>query len=388
MDNLYSYLAIIGSYLFSSLIFLLILGLVVLIHELGHFVAAKLIGAKVEEFAFGFGQSIWKKQYGDTVYKWNIWPLGGYCTIMGESQDVNDPRSFSTKTPLQRIFVLVAGVLMNFVLAIIVFFIYFVGNSWQVKLVANPESPDFKFIGAETILQITRVAKDSPASRANLPENGIIKEVNNQPVSSYRFLIDKIGESYGKELVLDIEKDSKISEYYVTVDQKNDSGRAVIGVGIDYLIDYSDSKYLAGVYHAYDTVVYNLWGLGHIYNKSVEDGNLNYASESTGSIAKIAQITHGLVKYDQWSALVYLVGLLSATLSIMNMLPLLPLDGGHVFFILLETVIRRKISDKAKGIIAMIGLGFFLLLFVVLFVKDVRDFSIVRNFLGLFGVKY
>jgi regulator of sigma E protease len=378
------------SYLFSSIVFLLILGIVVLIHELGHFVAAKMIGAKVEEFAFGFGPSIWKKQYGETLYKWNIYPLGGYCKILGESEDVaDDPRSFSTKSPLQRIFVLVAGVFMNFVLAVIVFTIFFSLNSWKMQLLTSPDLPDYRFAGAVARFLIEKTNENLPAAKAGVPEKTYIKSINSVDIKSYRNLVDETKKNFNTTIDLGIvdSEGKNLKIYKVFLDAKSDTGNPIIGVSLNYYIDYSNVKVLSGYYHAYDTVIYNVLGLQHVYSKSVEEGNLNYASESTGSIAKIAQITHRMVLNDNWLGILYWIGLISASLSFMNLLPVLPLDGGHIFFILLEAILRRKISDSLKAKFAFGGLIFFILLFVVLFVKDIREFTIIKNFLAIFGIK-
>lgn len=366
----------------SGVVFLFILGVVVLIHELGHFIAAKLIGVKVPEFAFGFGPSLWKRQYGETLYKWNLLPLGGYCKMLGEGDDINEEGSFSTKSPIQKIFVLVSGVLMNFILAIIIFTTFFTLNNWSLRLETSLTSPDYTFHGADGVVMIGSLAPgDSPAKTANVPTGVIVRKIGDVKIDNYKTFVNEVGANFGKTLSLVVEdpNSAKQTTYMVLDNTKNETGRAVIGVGLVYYIDYSNSKLLSGIYHSYDTVVYNILGLKQVYQRSVDDGNLQYASESTGSIVKIAQITHSLVRTDNWIGLLYWGGLISASLSFMNLLPIPALDGGHIFIIILEAVLRRKFSENTKGKIALGGFAFLMILFAVLFIKDILDLSMVKN---------
>lgn len=124
--------------------FVFIIGLVVFIHELGHFVSAKLVGITVEEFAFGFGKAVLKKNFKGTLYRINFLPIGGYVKLLGEEEDIDEPGSFRNKSLIARAFVICAGVIMNLILAIIVFYGILIIKDYEIYL---PVASDFSFVG-------------------------------------------------------------------------------------------------------------------------------------------------------------------------------------------------------------------------------------------------
>lgn len=164
----------------SGLVFFIILCVVVFIHELGHYIAARLVKAKVEKFAIGFGPAIWKKVINDTEYRLNILPLGGYCQIKGETTNIGDEDALSSKNVFQKLFVLIAGVTMNLLLAIAIFYVYIASYGFSLYL---PTISNYTFVGAEQSPQLSKLL----IRERNLSEKSIFKSLN-IPADKY-FLI-------------------------------------------------------------------------------------------------------------------------------------------------------------------------------------------------------
>lgn len=370
----------------TLIIFSLILGIIVLLHELGHFVAAKLTGCKVEAFAFGFGPAIWKKRIGETDYRWNLIPLGGYCQIMGEGEEINDPRSLSSKNPFQKIFVFAAGVIMNFILACIVFTIFLGATKFKTFL---PQLPDdnTKFIGAETTLiqkpLITAINPDTPASRAGMKAGEFLLEVDNVEIENIdifrNYLQNKFGQNVNiKTLTL---QDQSFKNYKLTLDYKDQNGKVLAGVSnkLDssfYALDYSKTPFLSGFFHSVNTLTYNINSFNYLIGESKKAGNLEPLSQGTGTILKAGEYTYKFVKADNFLDILNLLAGISLSVGIMNILPIPPLDGGHILFTLIESIIGRKVPDKIKSAIFSIFFFLIILLFLVMLFKDLQTTDI------------
>jgi regulator of sigma E protease len=196
----------------TILVFLLILSVLVLIHEAGHFFVAKKFGIKVEEFGFGFPPRLYGKKFGETIYSINWLPIGGFVKLYGEDEAgggsikvkkqelkvKEDKRSFISRNAWQRAAVIVAGVVMNFVLAVVIisYLFTFVG-------VATP--------GNQVV--VAEIAKNSPAQKAGLVANDIVLRVNNQKVTNPQQLIDYTKKHLGQEMTLQVQNANYYSGY-------------------------------------------------------------------------------------------------------------------------------------------------------------------------------
>ncbi len=378
----------------STPIFVFVIAIMVFVHELGHYVSARLVGAKVEEFAIGFGKSIFSRKWGETIYKINILPLGGYCKILGESDNIDDERSLSSKNPLQRIFVLVSGVLMNILLAIIIFYFILFASSWKTMFSATSDLPNVGFIGvdAENVesLVLTGVSSTGSAASVGMVAPRIVVSINgvkDVDLDTFREEIAKKNGSSVSIVLLD-PNDNSEEEFNVPVKDSTDEGTPVIGVGLQEIsfwnLDYSNHKLTAGVMHAYNALYYNVIALGSMISKSVSTKDVTPLANETGGLIRLAEETNALVRSENWVTLLNLLALVNISLAIMNMLPILPLDGGFILVILIETIIRRPLPEKLKQYVTMFGVAVLLVLFVAITYKDIAGLDSVKYFLGLF----
>mgnify|MGYP000142834122 CR=1 FL=1 len=256
----------------SLILTVIILGLLVFIHEFGHFLAAKLNGVYVEEFAFGFGKKIWSKKIKGTVYRINLIPLGGYVMMLGDADPssflqkaglASDNRSLQSKTYLQKVSIVLAGIFVNFLLAIIIFYLFLSSVNFKPDPIVN--FIDYKFVGAdqEELLFYYDLDKGGAAILANIPEIGFIYEVNGEKTGSLEALQEVLNNNEEKKVnVKIVNLDYKVMEFLVQLPKKSYDGNVYLGV-------YPFSSMLNS-FHFDECVVYN----GLIENSSAESAKL------------------------------------------------------------------------------------------------------------------
>lgn len=357
--------------LITIVVFILIVGLLVSVHELGHFIVAKLVGVKVEEFAFGFPPKIWSKKIGETKYILNVFPIGGYVKMLGEENSVNDKRSFSSQRTSRKIAVIIAGVVMNFVLAWIILTIGFsVGMS---PLLSSPDQLGGKRL--ETSIIIAEVAKDSPADLVGLkPGDQIISIASdNQTVNIEKGndLTEFTTSHQGQQISLTIDRDNEIKEFEPTL---SDNQSQPLGVAA---VDNSIIRipwYKAPLVALIETgkvfqLTFNF--IANLFSNMFTAGQI--PSDIGGPVA-IYVYTGMAVKVGIMAVLQF-VAILSINLALVNILPIPALDGGKILFLTLRKIMgRRFIKEKVENIIHTVSFVLLILLMVLLTIKDIRRF--------------
>jgi regulator of sigma E protease len=344
----------------TLIIFLLILGLLIFVHEGGHFVAAKLSGIKVEEFGMGFPPRIFGIKRGETIYSLNWIPLGGFCKMLGE-EDPSEPRSFASKRPAVRLATLAAGPLMNAILPILLLTIAFMVPR-QVE-VGN--------------VMIEKVAPDSPASEAGIAPGDTLLSINGHTIKNIGDVIYDINLELGNKITLelkDAEGNLKTAEVVPRWNPPPDQG--AVGIEMSMVptgnITQSDPFWKAvpkSITSIKDTFV--LMG-----NQITSWFAQKKAPEVTGPVG-IFQLT-GEVRAAGPSYLLQFIGFISMNLAIVNILPLPALDGGRIAFVFLEVVRRgKRVSPRTEGLIHYIG---FVMLIALILV--ISYFDIVRVIRG------
>lgn len=378
----------------TVIIFLLVLSVLVFAHEAGHFFTARRFGVRAEEFGFGFPPRAigwyknqagkWQRVLGDksvesldnnekeklrpgkgkTIYSLNWLPLGGFVKIKGENGDGrNDSDSFSAQKIWQRIIILAAGVVMNIILAWFLFSIAY--------LIGLPQSTDSLGKGAITTnakVVIAEVVPGSAAEKAGLKINDYILAVDNQAVKTEKDLQDLIAVRGGQEVNLLIERNNK--DENIKVVPVNNGSRATMGVAIfsAALVRY---PFLNSFWEGAKTTVILLgqifaafWGL----LKSVFAGQ-NVGDQFAGPVG-IAKITGQAARLGI-NYLLQFAALLSLNLAVINILPFPALDGGRIFFLLIEKVMGKPVKKEVEAMIH--NIGFLLLIALVLFItyKDI-----------------
>lgn len=361
----------------SIIIFILILGILVFVHELGHFGVAKFFKVRVDEFGMGFPPRAAKLfQRGETEYTLNWIPFGGFVKIHGEDplehgeMDKDYKRSMVSKPWWQQILVLIAGVTMNIILAWVLFSgAYMIGAPTPASTVDDPsrlKNP------ALTILQ---VMPETPADIAGLKTGDrVVKVTTPQAIlvngNQQTFITTIQNTQPGETATISILRENEPQEITVTPSSNNDAGKQQIGVAIDVVGMYRTGffkSFAEGAKSTYFGTVNTFKAFGNLLVDAVR-GEASMASV-TGPVGLA-----GLVGDAQKIGFVYVIilaAIISINLAIINILPLPALDGGRILFVIIEAIIRRPLPKKF--VMWTNTAGFFLLigLMLVITVKDV-----------------
>lgn len=354
----------------TAIVFVIILSILVFIHELGHFVVARLIGVKVEEFGFGLPPRIWGKKIKKTIYSVNWLPIGGFVKLAGEDEHPSPkspnypkhPKSyFFARTKKERALILLAGVFMNFLLAV---------GITTYLLTQGVLEPTGK-------VHIERVIAGSPAEKAGLRKNDILLSISLSPTSlntpmslkTPKELIDYVNEKKGHEVVLTILRSSTKQEIAVTPRTVVPPGEGPMGVVIS---DLETRVYPLNQAPVVATKIncQRAWamlaGIGSLIGKLVQLKPVG--SDVAGPIG-IAQVTGQAVKFG-WKAVLEFMSILSLNLAVLNILPIPALDGGRLAFVFLEKILGKKVRPAFEQSTHQIGM---IILFILILLISIND---------------
>ena len=373
----------------AIVVFIFILSFLVIIHEFAHFILAKKMGVKVEEFGIGYPPAVWKKRIGETLYSINIIPIGGFVKLYGEEGEssIKEERSFASKSPLQRAVIITGGVAMNFLVAVIIFYfmLWSSGFSSQIPLIF-----DYKFPFGEqrNSPMIIGVAKDSPADYAGLRSQDLIVEGNGMQFKNSREFIEFIDENKGKEVTLVVKNliSGKTRQVKAIPRVNPPKNEGALGVAIDDISEISYQKpwekLTAGFLHSLNLSHYSLVGLGYYVKVSLSQRNVEPLASSVVGPVGILALTRITLQEGIYQ-IVLLIALVSLALCIVNILPIPPLDGGRLVFIFSEAITGKRVSPKIEERVQQIGMIFFIILFILVTSKDIFQFKDIL-FKGLF----
>lgn len=380
----------------NILVFVFILSALVLIHEAGHFFVAKFFGIKVEEFGWGIPPRAFGKKFGETIYSINWLPFGGFVKLYGEDEagggsvanqkhlsHVKDKkRAFFARPVSQRAAVVVAGVVMNLLLAFFVYYLFLGISGFKAEL---PLLTDHQFFGVNQQKKIdttiAQVAPKSPAEMSGIKPLSKVQSVDGKRISSVETFQKIILLNKGKELEIALQDMRTNKSYTVKVTPRVNppKGEGALGVafGIPVAVlsyDTLPQKLLSGIVHPLNLVVYNFDILKSLINVSVKEKNPGLAGEAVGGPVMIYRVVGDLLHLppkDAFLQLLNLTGLLSMSLAIFNILPIPALDGGRLFFILIEGITKRKMNPQLEGYIHQVGMTILLLLIALVTFKDI-----------------
>lgn len=334
--------------LISILAPIFLFGLIVLVHEGGHFITAKLTGMKVEEFAVGFGPKVWSRQWGETVYSLRALPLGGFNKIMGmEPGRAEDPRAFNRRPIPARLLVICAGSLMNIFSAFVILTCVFLSLGIQ-------SFPDRPVIG--------RVMPGSAAETAGLAPGDRILSIGGKEIGKWSEISALLEGKARRILPVIYERDGEKKE--ISVVPREQDGRAVVGIIPELDSRPASLGEAAGL--AADRCVLitklvfgGIWAMVTGEGEAAVSGPLGVA-RMAGDVAEI-----GMAQYFIF------VALLSLNLGILNLFPIPLLDGGLFFLTLAEAVYGKPLPEKALYVIQSIGIALLLGLFLFATMKDI-----------------
>lgn len=346
----------------TILLFILILGVLVLVHEWGHFIVARYAGLTVEEFGFGFPPRIFKWKSGETVYSFNLLPLGGFVKILGENGDeseINNSKSFSSKSAKVRGLVTVAGVVMNFLLGALFLIIGFYVGLPQVLNNTNEE------IAKNIQIQIVAIGHDSPAEKAGLKLGDAVK--NFSEISDLQIFIN---ENKGKEISFEINRGKESIDIKLTPRINPPESEGAIGVALVKTGIISYPWYQAiwlGLKSAFIAVWEIVKGFSGLIKNLLVAGEI--PKEVSGPVG-IAVLTKQAANLG-FVYLLQLVALISLNLAVLNLIPFPALDGGRLLFLGIEKIKGSKVNPKVENAIHGVGLALLLLLAVLITYRDI-----------------
>lgn len=352
----------------TLLVFIIILGILVFVHELGHFALAKKIGAKVEEFGFGFPPRLLGVKKGETVYSINAIPLGGFVKIFGEDgENKQNHRSFANKKIWQRFLILIAGVAMNFLLAAVLLCVaYGIGLPQAVG-----DEENF----SNTKVQITFVAPGAPAEQAGLKAGDeIVSLVSGagivDKISKVGQVIKFAGDNQGEKTVISIKRGQDIMAINIMPRQNPPDGEGPLGIGLARVavVAYPWHEAIGwGFTVAGEMVWLVISALGALLWGFFQTGKM--AADVYGPVG-IFSLT-GQATQMGFIYLLQLTAILSLNLAVINALPFPALDGGRILFLLVEKIKGSPVSQRAEKIIHSAGFAFLILLMAAVTLRDV-----------------
>jgi len=346
----------------SIISLVIVLGVLIFVHEFGHFMVAKLLGVGVEKFSLGFGPRILGKKVGMTDYRISAIPLGGYVKMVGEAPDsamdpALIPMSFSHKGVLSRALIVLAGPTFNLLLSVGIFFAFFQISGLPIM---RPE--------------VGGVQEGMPAQEAGIQDGDLIRAVDGQPVAEWDQMSKLIRESKGRPLTLEIERgETVISKKLVPklVPSQNLFGESVdkyvIGItpsGAFLVEELNPLEAMAeGISQTWEIIKLTVVSVGKIFTGTL-------SAKTIGGPILIAQLA-GEQARAGITNFIFFIALLSINLGILNLLPIPVLDGGHLFFLLVEAVSRRPVNIRMREVAQQIGIVFLILLMVFVFYNDI-----------------
>ena len=334
----------------TIIIFIVTLLILVVIHELGHFLVAKKFNIKVLEFGFGIPPRAWGKKFGETLVSVNWLPFGGFVRLLGEDEVdksvLDDKRSFASQSVGKRISVVVAGVVMNLFLAWLLFYLVLGLSNFKADL---PLLYSHQFVGANTQIQnsilIQRVQDNSPAKLAGLAPGMVIKAVNGQTFSSATDLTSQIKNLAGTSMELTVVDSSTQVESKIKIIPRVSppEGEGALGVALaEFQVaklsyDAPLQKIFSGPIHAYNLTVYSGGILGKLIGQSFTDKSFTPVSQTVSGPVGITSVVNSILTETKDPLIPYLnfVALLSLNLAVMNVLPFPALDGRPFLFFLI-----------------------------------------------------
>ena len=342
------------------IIAIIIFGILIAIHEFGHFTAAKLCGVKVEEFAIGMGPALFKKQKGETVYALRILPIGGFCAMAGEDEESDDPRAFTNQGFWKKFVILCAGSFMNLVLGIVLILIMYAGAQAFVTPTIDHFMDGCPYEGAEAM---------QPGDTFYSIDGQRIYLVSD--VSSFLIRGDGV---YDIVMLRDGEK-VELKDFALTT--KTYAEYADEGPKYGFVFGYTEATFGAKLEYTWNTTLEFsrlVWlGLGDLINGRV---GLKDMSGPVGIVDMMNEVGQQAESAKAAADnLLYISAFIAINLAIMNMLPIPALDGGRVFFmivtVIIEAVSRKKLDPKYEGYIHLGGMVLLLGLMALVMYNDI-----------------
>jgi len=340
---------------------IILLGILIFVHELGHFLVAKWFGVGVLKFSLGFGPRLIGRKVGDTEYLISMIPLGGYVKLLGESESSDlspedEKRSFQNQPVFKRMGIVFAGPLFNFLFAVVAFtLIYSVG------------------VPAHTS-RIGAVLENTPAYTAGLRSGDIVSAIDGKEISKWAELADMIYESGGRELVVTVDRTGAVLHFNIVPEKT--TGQNIFGEEVEsYKIGVSASEETViervNPFRAFAQGMSQTWWFTKLTGLTVVKIIQKVVSPKTlGGPILIAQMSGQYAKQG-FIPFLFFMAILSINLGVLNLLPIPVLDGGHLLFYGIEAVTGREVNLKWREMAQQLGFFILILLMIFVFYNDI-----------------
>lgn len=351
----------------TFLLFFITLSLLILVHEWGHFYAARRLGIKIEEFGFGFPPNLVSTVKNGTRFVLNLLPIGGYVKIYGEhGEGKHEHQSFAGRPVWQRFIVVVAGVCMNLVLAwILLSFAHAVG----IVHVADEKT-------AATRVAIVAVEPDSPAGRGGVLFGDIITAISvdahDTPITDIKELQAIIKARAGKTIKLILHRNGSERSLSLIPRENPPKGSGALGIAMEYVLIEKTPWYKApfiGLRSTYYAVSNTVVGFGEMIRSIVTEKKLPSDISGPVGIFRFA----GNIRDLGFSYILQFIAMLSVNLAVLNALPIPALDGGRILFMILEKIRRKTLAPKWENLAHAIGFVTLIILMILITIRDVRN---------------
>lgn len=339
--------------------FVIALSVLILVHEAGHFFVARRLGMKAEEFGIGFPPRLWGFRRGETLYSINLLPIGGFVRILGEGgEEVDNPRSFSSRPPGQRLLVLSAGVLVNLLVAFLLFSSLFA--------IGTPQ---------QTIIK--EVIEGTPAAESGLRANDIVvalrvgdTRVSAPDMDSVVALLQQ--RQPDEEVVFEVVRGNGVEEIFVGnhIDASGEAGPvgvALGSLGVERVPWYQVPWY--GALATYSVLVGTFAAFGEVIGQGIGSGTV---PEGVGGPVGIANVVIELRDFG-WLFFAQLMGIISLNLALLNSIPFPALDGGRMLFVLIEKIKGSPVNRRVEGLVHMGGFALLIALIVLVTFNDIKN---------------
>lgn len=330
--------------LLTLISFVFVFGLIVMSHELGHFLTARASDVKIHEFSLGMGPAIFTRQGPETLYSIRALPIGGYVKMEGEDGESEDPRAFTRKSPLKRLLILAAGAMMNFILAYILLVVIMFGLGFASNT-------------------IDEVVTDFPAAEAGMMAGDEIIGIDGTEISTWEEVIQAITSSDGQTMTFTVLRDGETLDLQMTPTISEEDGQ--YKVGITTRLEKQPSKafvYAGKQFYTFFTDIFNFF---------LQLGQNNVEGEIIGPVGMVNVI--GQASRLGFLNLLFIAAYISINLGIVNLLPFPALDGGRIVFVLIEMVKGSPIDREKEGYVHFIGISILMALMVFLVFRDISN---------------
>ena len=331
--------------LISAIKIIVLLGFVILIHECGHFFAARWCKVKVKEFAIGFGPVIWKKQTRETKYTLRLIPLGGFVNMVGEEERSDETGSFSKISIPKKILIILAGGIVNIIFGLLVYFI----------LISS--------LGNHVSTTIESIEPGYAAELSGIKAEDKILKIDGEKIRLRNELNKTVNSSGGKELNIIIKRGNETKDISLVPTMQSDQGINVYYLGVN--LKPAEKNFVNYMYYGFwstvDFSVSIVDSLKLLFTGKVGVENLI----GPVGISQVVSATEGFVQY------IYIIAVISLSLGVTNLLPLPPLDGGKVVIYIIEAIRRKPMQEKVESWIQLTGFAFLIGLSIFVAYNDV-----------------